>query len=193
MVSKSCYLMEYSRWSMETNVVFYTVNESCVLKPIFNVSGTVNIHPSLLPLYRGAAPVQRALQVKIVFNLNSFHSSCYWSTFYLLHAKNLDSSVHNNTWWLRQDGVPETGVSLAFTVRKLDAGPVIASKRFQVDDIIKVFTLSPTQLIILSYFLDLNDLCLNHLQAPELLSFLFSEGDILIMLFSKSHLNIIRF
>lgn len=26
-------------------------------------SGTVNIHPSLLPLYRGAAPVQRALQV----------------------------------------------------------------------------------------------------------------------------------
>ncbi|KAK6913574.1 Formyl transferase, C-terminal [Dillenia turbinata] len=45
--------------------------------------GTVNIHPSLLPLYRGAAPVQRALQ----------------------------------------DGVKETGVSLAFTVRKLDAGP----------------------------------------------------------------------
>lgn len=32
-------------------------------------SGTVNIHPSLLPLYRGAAPVQRALQVDIlVFN-----------------------------------------------------------------------------------------------------------------------------
>ena len=25
--------------------------------------GTVNIHPSLLPKYRGAAPVQRALQV----------------------------------------------------------------------------------------------------------------------------------
>ncbi|CAN8238473.1 unnamed protein product [Cochlearia groenlandica] len=71
--------------------------------------GTVNIHPSLLPLYRGAAPVQRALQ----------------------------------------DGVAETGVSLAFTVRKLDAGPVIASEKFQVDDGIK---------------------------APELLSFLFSEG-----------------
>ncbi|CAL9239553.1 unnamed protein product [Arabidopsis halleri] len=76
--------------------------------------GTVNIHPSLLPLYRGAAPVQRALQ----------------------------------------DGVPETGVSLAFTVRKLDAGPVIASKRFQVDDLIK---------------------------APELLSFLFSEGSKLLI------------
>lgn len=25
--------------------------------------GTVNVHPSLLPKYRGAAPVQRALQV----------------------------------------------------------------------------------------------------------------------------------
>ncbi|KFK24356.1 hypothetical protein AALP_AAs42590U000100, partial [Arabis alpina] len=52
------------------------------------IHGTVNIHPSLLPLYRGAAPVQRALQ----------------------------------------DGVQDTGVSLAFTVRKLDAGPVVASK-----------------------------------------------------------------
>ncbi|CAF2062723.1 hypothetical protein Bca4012_101118 [Brassica carinata] len=76
--------------------------------------GTVNIHPSLLPLYRGAAPVQRALQ----------------------------------------DGVQKTGVSLAFTVRKLDAGAVIASKRFQVDDQIK---------------------------APELLSLLFSEGSKLLI------------
>ncbi|KAG8077584.1 hypothetical protein GUJ93_ZPchr0007g4282 [Zizania palustris] len=59
--------------------------------------GTVNIHPSLLPLYRGAAPVQRALQ----------------------------------------DGVAETGVSLAYTVRALDAGPVIACERFAVDEYIK--------------------------------------------------------
>ncbi|KAH7658536.1 methionyl-tRNA formyltransferase protein [Dioscorea alata] len=59
--------------------------------------GTVNIHPSLLPLYRGAAPVQRALQ----------------------------------------DGVKETGVSLAFTVRALDAGPIIACERVEVDDCIK--------------------------------------------------------
>lgn len=59
--------------------------------------GTVNIHPSLLPLYRGAAPVQRALQ----------------------------------------DGVKETGVSLAYTVRKLDAGPVIACERVTIDDQIK--------------------------------------------------------
>lgn len=59
--------------------------------------GTVNIHPSLLPLYRGAAPVQRALQ----------------------------------------DGAKETGVSLAFTVRALDAGPVIAYETLEVDDQIK--------------------------------------------------------
>lgn len=37
-----------------------------------------------------------------------------------------------------QDGVKETGVSLAFTVRALDAGPVIASRRWEVDDRIKV-------------------------------------------------------
>lgn len=28
--------------------------------------GTLNIHPSLLPKYRGAAPVQRALQVLLL-------------------------------------------------------------------------------------------------------------------------------
>ncbi|KAA8547750.1 hypothetical protein F0562_004179 [Nyssa sinensis] len=76
--------------------------------------GTVNIHPSLLPLYRGAAPVQRALQ----------------------------------------DGVKETGVSLAFTVRALDAGPVIACERMEVDDQIK---------------------------APELLAMLFSRGSKLLI------------
>lgn len=77
-------------------------------------TGTVNIHPSLLPLYRGAAPVQRALQ----------------------------------------DGVKETGVSLAFTVRALDAGPVIARERVEVDDQIK---------------------------APDLLALLFSEGSKLLI------------
>ncbi|XP_038996518.1 LOW QUALITY PROTEIN: methionyl-tRNA formyltransferase-like [Hibiscus syriacus] len=76
--------------------------------------GTVNIHPSLLPLYRGAAPVQRALQ----------------------------------------DGVKETGVSLAFTVRALDAGPVIAREKVEVDDQIK---------------------------APDLLALLFSEGSKLLV------------
>ncbi|CAB4304233.1 unnamed protein product [Prunus armeniaca] len=77
-------------------------------------SGTVNIHPSLLPLYRGAAPVQRSLQ----------------------------------------DGVKETGVSLAFTVRALDAGPVIARKRMEIEDQIK---------------------------APELLDLLFMKWQITII------------
>ncbi|MED6128567.1 hypothetical protein PIB30_099186 [Stylosanthes scabra] len=76
--------------------------------------GTVNIHPSLLPLYRGAAPVQRALQ----------------------------------------DGVKETGVSLAFTVRELDAGPIIASETTEVDDQIK---------------------------APDLLELLFYKGSELLI------------
>ncbi|XP_062218090.1 uncharacterized protein LOC133918290 isoform X2 [Phragmites australis] len=76
--------------------------------------GTVNIHPSLLPLYRGAAPVQRALQ----------------------------------------DGVVETGVSLAYTVRALDAGPVIACERFSVDECVK---------------------------APELLAVLFDIGSTLLI------------
>ncbi|XAR71397.1 Methionyl-tRNA formyltransferase [Bertholletia excelsa] len=76
--------------------------------------GTVNIHPSLLPLYRGAAPVQRALQ----------------------------------------DGVKETGVSLAFTVRALDAGPIIACERMEVDD---------------------------HIKAPDLLALLFSRGSKLLV------------
>lgn len=40
--------------------------------------------------------------------------------------------------FLYQDGVKETGVSLAFTVRALDAGPIIASEKIQVDDQIKV-------------------------------------------------------
>ncbi|WOL11706.1 hypothetical protein Cni_G20470 [Canna indica] len=76
--------------------------------------GTVNIHPSLLPLYRGAAPVQRALQ----------------------------------------DGVTETGVSLAYTVRALDSGPVIAYEKVIVDDVIK---------------------------APELLTMLFNIGSKILL------------
>lgn len=71
--------------------------------------GTVNIHPSLLPLYRGAAPVQRAIE----------------------------------------DGVHETGVTVAFTVRAMDAGPIIASEAMDVDE---------------------------HIKAPELLQLLFEKG-----------------
>ncbi|XP_011099488.1 uncharacterized protein LOC105177900 isoform X1 [Sesamum indicum] len=38
---------------------------------------------------------------------------------------------------LQQDGVRETGVSLAYTVRQLDAGPVIACEKVEIDDYIK--------------------------------------------------------
>ncbi|XP_026424053.1 uncharacterized protein LOC113320354 [Papaver somniferum] len=76
--------------------------------------GTVNVHPSLLPLYRGAAPVQRAVQ----------------------------------------DGVKETGTSLVYTVRALDAGPVIACERYEVDD---------------------------HIKATELLGILFDKGSELLI------------
>lgn len=47
--------------------------------------GTLNVHPSLLPLYRGASPVQRCLEA----------------------------------------GDTKTGVTVAFTVLKMDAGPVV--------------------------------------------------------------------
>lgn len=47
--------------------------------------GTLNVHPSLLPLYRGASPVQRCLEA----------------------------------------GEARTGVTVAFTVLKMDAGPVV--------------------------------------------------------------------
>lgn len=50
-----------------------------------------------------------------------------------------------------QDGVKETGVSVAYTVRQLDAGPVIASERVEIDDKVK---------------------------APELLDLLFVQGAI---------------
>lgn len=80
--------------------------------PVF---GTLNIHPSLLPAYRGAAPVQRAIV----------------------------------------NGERKTGVSVAFTVRACDAGPVLAQQSRQIDDVI---------------------------QAPELLQELFQQGTELLLI-----------
>lgn len=54
--------------------------------------GTLNIHPSLLPAYRGAAPVQRSLQ----------------------------------------DGVPISGVTVLYTVKAMDAGPILAQQKLPV-------------------------------------------------------------
>jgi methionyl-tRNA formyltransferase len=59
--------------------------------------GTLNIHPSLLPLYRGAAPVQRAIEA----------------------------------------GVDETGVTILFTVRAMDAGPIVMQKSIPLSEHIK--------------------------------------------------------
>lgn len=56
--------------------------------------GTVNIHPSLLPRWRGASPVQRSLEA----------------------------------------GDQPLGVSVLFTVSKMDAGPIIAQKEEYVDE-----------------------------------------------------------
>ncbi|GFH07159.1 uncharacterized protein HaLaN_01920 [Haematococcus lacustris] len=76
--------------------------------------GTLNIHPSLLPKFRGAAPVQRAVLA----------------------------------------GVSETGVSLAYTVLRCDAGPVLAQEQVAVDP---------------------------EVQAPELLADLFRRGALLLL------------
>lgn len=54
--------------------------------------GTLNIHPSLLPAYRGAAPVQRALQ----------------------------------------DGLAVSGVTVLYTVKAMDAGPILAQQKLAV-------------------------------------------------------------
>ena len=59
--------------------------------------GTLNIHPSLLPAWRGASPVQRALE----------------------------------------QGVKQTGVSLALTVKAMDAGPILGQCKVDVDETIK--------------------------------------------------------
>lgn len=54
--------------------------------------GTINIHPSLLPAYRGATPVPAALL----------------------------------------DGLHETGVTILFTIKKLDAGAIVLQKTFPI-------------------------------------------------------------
>jgi methionyl-tRNA formyltransferase len=76
--------------------------------------GTVNIHPSLLPRWRGASPVQRSLEA----------------------------------------GDNPIGVSLLFTVSKMDAGPIISQKEQLIDENDTATTVLPllfqigTQLLI---------------------------------------------
>eukprot|EP00529_Nitzschia_sp_RCC80_P026120 CAMPEP_0113462680 /NCGR_PEP_ID=MMETSP0014_2-20120614/12236_1 /TAXON_ID=2857 /ORGANISM="Nitzschia sp." /LENGTH=343 /DNA_ID=CAMNT_0000354589 /DNA_START=253 /DNA_END=1281 /DNA_ORIENTATION=+ /assembly_acc=CAM_ASM_000159 len=56
--------------------------------------GTVNIHPSLLPKWRGASPVQRSLEA----------------------------------------GDNPVGVTVLYTVSKMDAGPIVSQQSEQIDD-----------------------------------------------------------
>ena len=63
--------------------------------------GSVNVHGSLLPKWRGAAPIQRSVMA----------------------------------------GDSETGVALQIVVRKLDAGPVLGVRRFELNDQINALEL----------------------------------------------------
>ena len=65
--------------------------------------GTVNIHPSLLPRWRGASPVQRSLEA----------------------------------------GDNPVGVTLLFTVSKMDAGPIVSQKEYSVSEDETATTLLP--------------------------------------------------
>lgn len=65
--------------------------------------GTVNIHPSLLPYWRGASPVQRSLEA----------------------------------------GDNPVGVSVLFTVSKMDAGPIIAQEEKEVGENDQATTVLP--------------------------------------------------
>ena len=67
------------------------------------MKGTVNIHPSILPRWRGASPVQRSLEA----------------------------------------GDNPVGVSVLFTVSKMDAGPIIAQKEVNIDDNDQATTVLP--------------------------------------------------
>ena len=65
--------------------------------------GTLNIHPSLLPRWRGASPVQRSLEA----------------------------------------GDNPVGVSVLFTVSKMDAGPIVAQETLDIDENEQATTLLP--------------------------------------------------
>ncbi|KAL7543653.1 hypothetical protein ACHAXR_012957 [Thalassiosira sp. AJA248-18] len=66
--------------------------------------GTLNIHPSLLPRWRGSSPVQRSLEA----------------------------------------GDNPVGVSVLFTVSKMDAGPIVAQQTLEIDENEQATTLLPT-------------------------------------------------
>jgi methionyl-tRNA formyltransferase len=75
--------------------------------------GTVNIHPSLLPRWRGASPVQRSLEA----------------------------------------GDNPVGVTVLYTVSKMDAGPVIVQKEQNIDE-------NDTSTTVLPLLFDIGNQCL---------------------------------
>lgn len=104
--------------------------------------GTLNIHPSLLPAYRGAAPVQRALMVSRAVKLGAL-ALRYGAAHFVLprlplwqdcleplplaHPDILACTPPNP-----QDGLTQTGVSVLYSVREMDAGPVLAQAAYEV-------------------------------------------------------------
>ena len=79
--------------------------------------GTLNIHPSLLPRYRGAAPVPRAIEAGDEVQ------------------GEVPSLPRRRPQQERRDPGPlaSAGVCVLFTVLKMDAGPVLAREEVRVD------------------------------------------------------------
>lgn len=75
--------------------------------------GTLNIHPSLLPRWRGASPVQRTLQAGDA-------GACV-PVFGQVKRRCQGDSCARRQHIL----YAETGVSVLFTVLKMDAGPIL--------------------------------------------------------------------
>jgi methionyl-tRNA formyltransferase len=84
--------------------------------------GTVNIHPSILPRWRGASPVQRSLEA----------------------------------------GDNPVGVTVLFTVSKMDAGPIVIQKEQDIDE-------NDTATAVLPMLFDIGTNCLIE-AMPDLLS-----------------------
>ena len=87
------------------------------------VLGTLNIHPSLLPRWRGASPVQRSLEA----------------------------------------GENPVGVSVLFTVSKMDAGPIVCQETAEIDE-------NDTATTVLPFLFDIGTKSLLNKALPDVLS-----------------------
>ena len=87
------------------------------------MEGTLNIHPSLLPRWRGASPVQRSLEA----------------------------------------GENPVGVSVLFTVSKMDAGPIVCQETAEIDE-------NDTATNVLPFLFDIGTKSLLNKALPDVLS-----------------------